>query len=243
MEKQYIDLLHIILTRSDRRDARYSMFGHMLECDLHKAFPLLSNASLYTAIQELAWFLRGSTDVQELRDRWVHTWDNKHVNSDAGPVNGFFWRHYGEKYVSCTTKYKGRDQIKDIIESIKATPTETITLKGMEEYQLYVSDNKIHCQLVLKYVDVFLELPLHIAKAALLIHLLANETTRQVGTLRIVMGEFYLCEAQAGLAAVHCGKEIPIPPTITINRNPDGLWNLKRDEIILRNHGSKNVKT
>ena len=73
METQYLQLLHELLTKGERRSTRsgtvYSSFGHILKFDLRNSFPLLTTKKMFFKgiVEELAWFLRGSTNVQELR--------------------------------------------------------------------------------------------------------------------------------------------------------------------------------
>lgn len=77
-------------------------------------------------VEELAWFLRGSTDVTELHEKGVHIWDGntEKCGYDAGPVYGFQWRHFGAKYEDCKKKYVGQgvDQIQYIIDTLRENP-------------------------------------------------------------------------------------------------------------------------
>ena len=133
METQYLQLLHDLLTKGERRSTRsgtvYSSFGHTLKFDLSNSFPLLTTKKMFFKgiVEELAWFLRGSTNVQELRDKKVHIWDGntKDRGYDAGPVYGFQWRHFGAEYKGHQTDYQGQgvDQLQWIINEIKINPT------------------------------------------------------------------------------------------------------------------------
>lgn len=271
METQYLNLLHTLLTTGERRSTRsgtvYSSFGHVLSCDISKHFPLLTTKKMYFKgiVEELAWFLRGSTDVQELRDKNVHIWDGntENRNYDAGPVYGFQWRHFGAPYTSCKADYsgKGQDQIKRILDLIRNDPSSRrILLSAWNpqqqhemalppchvSYQFYVDcENKLHCQMYQRSADVFLGLPFNIASTALLMHLIAHETDRKVGTLRMVIGDAHLYEEHAGVASKQVKRVPHEPPTLSIEREKDGLWGLKRSEIRLENykyHGALKAK-
>ena len=263
METQYLKLLHTLLTKGERRPTRsgmvYSMFGHTLDFDLSQSFPLLTTKKMYFKgiVEELAWFLRGSTDVSELRDKGVHIWDGNTEKRkyDAGPVYGFQWRHFGAPYTGCKKDYKGKgqDQIKRVIELLKLNPTSRrILLSGWNpqqqhemalppchvSYQFYVdSENKLHCQMYQRSADVFLGLPFNIASTALLTHLLAHECKREVGTMRIIIGDAHLYEDHAGVAALQIQRVPHAPPTLSIERERDGLWGVKMSEIKV--HGYK----
>lgn len=259
MEKQYLDLLSTLLKTGERRETRsgsvYSSFGHVLKCDLQKEFPLLTTKKMFFRgiVEELSWFLRGSTNVQELRDRWVHIWDSntEDRNYDAGPVYGFQWRHFGAEYKTCNDTYEGVDQIAQVIHLLRQDPTSRrIFLSAWNpkqqsemalppchvSYQFYVSNNQVHCQMYQRSADVFLGLPFNIASTALLVHLLASECGREPGKLRIVIGDAHLYESHVGVAMLQCERDIKPAPTLQIAREQDGLWKVNHDEIILRDY-------
>jgi thymidylate synthase len=90
-------------------------------------------------IQELLWFISGSTSSLPLSEKGVHIWDGNgsrafldsrglshRKEGDLGPVYGFQWRHFGAEYVDCETDYKGKgvDQLADCIWKIKNNPTD-----------------------------------------------------------------------------------------------------------------------
>ena len=90
-----------------------------------------------TILRELLWFIKGSTDNQELKDKNVHIWDGNASKSflesrglsyeqdDLGPIYGFQWRHFGAEYKDRQTDYsgKGYDQLQWLINEIKENPT------------------------------------------------------------------------------------------------------------------------
>lgn len=72
-------------------------------------------------VEELLWFIRGSTNAKELSQKDVHIWDanssrefldscgfTNRKEGDLGPVYGFQWRHYGAKYQNMDTDYSGQ---------------------------------------------------------------------------------------------------------------------------------------
>ena len=262
MEHQYLNLLHNLLTKGERRITRsgtvYSSFGHVIEGDISKHFPLLTTKKMFWKgiVEELAWFLRGSTDVTELRSKGVHIWDGNTEtrNYDAGPVYGFQWRHFGATYSTCKEDYsgKGQDQIKRVIELIREDPfSRRILLSAWNpqqqhqmalppchvSYQFYVdTENTLHCQMYQRSADAFLGLPFNIASTALLLHLIASESDKKVGKLRIVIGDLHLYEEHAGVAAIQAGRVPHEPPTINIAREKDGLWKFKMEDVALENY-------
>ena len=139
-ENQYIDLIKNILTKGSLEEGRNgntkSLFGYSMRFSLKDgALPLLTTkrTAWKTCFQELMWFLRGSTNNQELIDKGVHIWDANasrefldsrglgpnYVN-DLGPIYGHQWRHFNAPYSDCFTNYdgKGIDQLQQIIDQL-----------------------------------------------------------------------------------------------------------------------------
>lgn len=261
METQYLDLLHTLLTKGERRETRsgtvYSSFGHSLHFTLD-TFPLLTTKRMFWKgiVEELCWFLRGSTKVQELRDQKVHIWDGntEERDYDAGPVYGFQWRHFGAPYQGCEAEYegKGQDQIKRVIELIRNDPgSRRIFMSAWNpqqqhemalppchvSYQFYVDvDNKLHCQMYQRSADVFLGLPFNIASTALLTHLIAHECDRTPGSIRVVIGDAHLYEEHAGVAAIQAKRMPHKFPSVRVVREKDGLWKVNPKEIQLMDY-------
>ena len=103
--------------------------------------PLLTTKRVFFrgVLEELLWFISGSTDAKRLSDRDVHIWDGNgsleflhkrgltdRREGDLGPVYGFQWRHFGAKYVNADTDYTGQgvDQLANIIHQIRHNPTD-----------------------------------------------------------------------------------------------------------------------
>jgi dihydrofolate reductase/thymidylate synthase len=71
-------------------------------------------------MEELLWFVKGSTNARLLQDKGVHIWDGNsskeflesrglghREEGDLGPVYGFQWRHFGAEYKDMHTDYSG----------------------------------------------------------------------------------------------------------------------------------------
>lgn len=104
-------------------------------------FPLLTTKKVFWrgVVEELLWFIRGSTDAKELSERGVKIWDangsrqfldgiglTDREEGDLGPVYGFQWRHFGAKYTNMRADYTGQgvDQLAECIRKIKTQPTD-----------------------------------------------------------------------------------------------------------------------
>jgi thymidylate synthase len=147
-EEQYLNLIRQVIDTGAHRPDRTgtgtlsifapSSFRFTLA---NNTLPLLTTKRTFLRgiIEELLWFIRGSTDSTILSKKGVKIWDGngskefldklglKHRREgDLGPVYGFQWRHFGAKYVDCETSYNGQgvDQLKECIRKIKHHPTD-----------------------------------------------------------------------------------------------------------------------
>ena len=141
-EYKYLQLMDTIMKQGldveGRNGTTKSLFGEKMVFDLTR-FPLLTTKKMgyKTILRELLWFIKGSTDNQELKDKNVHIWDGNASKSflesrglsyeqdDLGPIYGFQWRHFGAEYKDRQTDYsgKGYDQLQWLINEIKENPT------------------------------------------------------------------------------------------------------------------------
>ena len=140
-EYKYLQLMDTVMKQGldveGRNGVTKSSFGEKMVFDLSR-FPLLTTKKMgyKTILRELLWFIKGSTDNQELKDKNVHIWDGNASKSflesrglsyeqdDLGPIYGFQWRHFGAEYKNRHTDYsgKGYDQLKWLINEIKENP-------------------------------------------------------------------------------------------------------------------------
>jgi len=141
-EKQYLQLLESILQHGTKRSDRtgtgtISLFGAQMRFNLNNnIFPLLTTKRVFWrgVVEELLWFVKGSTNAKELSAKNVHIWDGNgsrefldkrglshREEGDLGPVYGFQWRHFGAAYQTMHDDYTGLgvDQLQTCIQQIK----------------------------------------------------------------------------------------------------------------------------
>lgn len=144
-ENEYKNLIQKILDEGDVRDDRtgtgtISLFGAQMRFNIQYSFPLLTTKRVFWrgVLEELLWFIKGSTNANLLAEKNVRIWDgngsrefldsrgltNNQVG-DLGPVYGFQWRHFGAEYKTCHDDYtnQGVDQLKHVIDTIRTNPT------------------------------------------------------------------------------------------------------------------------
>lgn len=261
MEQQYLKLLRRLLespVRETRNGPVHSYFSYHITHDMYGGFPLLTTKKMFWkgVIEELSWFLRGCTDVQQLRDKGVHIWDGntKDRDWDAGPIYGWQWRHWGAEYKDKDTDYtgQGNDQIARVLHLLKNDPnSRRIILHGWNVsdlndmalppchvmYQFYVeSDGRVSVQMTQRSADVFLGLPFNIASTALLLTVIAQEVGRAPGYLHINIGDAHLYACHEEQARMQISRVPRALPLLEIEREPDGCWDLKSSQCTIKEY-------
>jgi thymidylate synthase len=142
-EQQYLDFLAEIIEHGHRRETRNattrSLFSRQLKFDLADGFPLLTTKTMFWRgiVEELKFFLSGSTDATILDKAGVKIWNdntsrafldsvglNHYVQGDMGPLYGFQWRHFGATYRGCQADYSGQgtDQLQYVVDVLARDP-------------------------------------------------------------------------------------------------------------------------
>ena len=101
-ERQYLDLLHTVLTEGDFKGDRtgtgtYSVFGPQLTFDLREGYPLITTKKVFfrSLIHELIWFLSGSSNINYLIKSGVKIWNLwADEFGEVGPIYGPQWRNW-----------------------------------------------------------------------------------------------------------------------------------------------------
>jgi len=254
-EINYLNLLNTILLNGNNKDSRsgdvISMFSSSLTYNIEEYFPLLTTKQvpLRLIFEELMFFIRGETNNKILKDKKVTIWngnttqkfidDNNlpYKEDDMGPMYGFQWRHFGEKYIDCNTEYNGYDQLKQVIEQIQSrskkearrimmTSFNPIDARNSVLYpchgntiQFNVREDKyLDCNMYQRSADMFLGLPFNIASYALFVYIIANITNLSPGKLTIMLGDHHIYSEHIGVVKKQI-ERIPYQfPKLTINK-------------------------
>lgn len=137
-DQTYHDLLTRILSEGERREDRtgtgtLSIFGHQSVYDLTQGFPAVTTKRLFWrgVVEELLWFLRGSTNARELQDKGVGIWDAwQREDGELGPIYGKQWRSWSTGRTAMIAQDNGSlrvvpktiDQIAWVINEIRNNP-------------------------------------------------------------------------------------------------------------------------
>lgn len=261
--QQYRDLLQKLVdvaewdryaVRPDRTGVgTYSIFGHQMRFDLQEFFPLLETkfTSFEAINEELQWFLRGSTNTNELDSNIWDAWSTS--TGDLGPIYGKQWRNWGERHV---------DQIKSVVRSIKLnpnsrrhlisawnaddlpideyTPQENVIVGRMAlapchvSVQFYVKDGKLSSQLYQRSGDVFLGVPYNIASYALLTAIIAKECDLELGEFVHTFGDVHLYSNHLRQAMEYLAREE--------QENKTELWHDGDEWVVLNYNPQPSIK-
>jgi thymidylate synthase len=244
-EYQYLNLLERIVRDGDERVDRVvaddptmgktrCVFGAQMRFNLRdNVFPLLTTKRVYWkgVVEELMWFLRGSTNVKDLNDKGVKIWDANakafDADGDLGPIYGYQWRNFGG------------DQITRIIKTLQTNPHDRrmiltawnpidIPKMALPPCHCFAqfdvdSNRRLSCQMYQRSADMGLGVPFNIASYALLTRLMCHVASTPDAPL--YPGEFIHTIGNAHVYANHIDaitKQLtraPRPfPTLEINR-------------------------
>src|SRR5690606_31877064 len=129
---QYNNLCKLILDKGAGKEDRtgtgtISYFGPQMRFDLSEGFPLLTGKKVpfRIMVEELLWFLSGSTNVRDLQEKNVKIWNADYErrlregyedDGDLGPIYGRQWRSWPNPGI-LASNYNEIDQIANVIKS------------------------------------------------------------------------------------------------------------------------------
>jgi thymidylate synthase len=209
-------------------------------------------------VEELLWFLRGSTNAKELDDRGVKIWNGNttrefldsrglqhYEEGDIGPTYGFGFRHYGAEYKGMRADYreKGFDQIAYVLNELKTNPSSRRMLINLWnpavmdqmsltpcacQYQFYVNDGVLSCQMYQRSAEMFLGNPFNITSSSLLTNILARYAGLKVGRLIICLGDAHIYEGHIDAVKTQLQRQTRPFPILKIDNNiPENMKELE----------------
>jgi thymidylate synthase len=261
--KQYLDLLRHVLDHGARKPTRavlpstgakidaLSVFGYQMRFDLGASFPALTTKKLAfgSVVHELIWILKGSTNIQYLKENKVSIWDEwANEEGELGPVYGKQWRSWQAA--------DGRtiDQIANVlagIEEVKRDPAASAGRRLLVSawnpadvpsmalppchtfFQFSLTAGRLSCQLYQRSADLFLGVPFNIASYALLTHLVAHVTGVGVGEFVHTFGDVHIYLNHVDQAREQLRREPLPPPRLRIDPAVKDLDHIERRHIEL----------
>lgn len=252
--KQYLDLLNRVLTDGVCREDRtgtgtLSVFGHQMRFDLSKGFPLVTTKKVFTRgiIEELLWFISGSTNKKALQEKNVHIWDEwgDDETGELGPIYGHQWRAWQD--------YDGGsiDQLMNVVEQIKKNPQSRrlivsawnvaqIDQMGLPPchcfFQFYVANGKLSLQLYQRSADLFLGVPFNIASYALLLMMVAQVTGLEPGEFVHTTGDTHIYLNHIEQVKLQLSRKPYALPTMKLNPEIKDIRDFKITDFTLENY-------
>ncbi|KAJ8385855.1 hypothetical protein AAFF_G00182110 [Aldrovandia affinis] len=267
-ERGYLKQVEYILEHGSLKGDRtgtgvLSVFGSQARYNLRDQFPLLTTKKVFwkAIIEELLWFIKGSTNAKELSEKGVKIWEangsrdfldksgfTSREEGDLGPVYGFQWRHFGAEYKDMHTDYAGQgvDQLQKIIDTIKANPEDRriimcawnpkdLPLMALPPChalcQFYVCDGELSCQLYQRSGDMGLGVPFNIASYALLTYMIAHITGLKPGDFVHTLGDAHIYTNHIGPLKIQLEREPRPFPKLKILRTVERVDDFRAEDF------------
>ncbi|MGD8206877.1 MAG: thymidylate synthase [Thiohalocapsa sp.] len=263
--KPYLDLLQDVVENGAQKADRTgvgtrAVFGRQLRFDLGAGLPLVTTKRIHlrSVIEELLWFLSGSTDNRRLNERGVTIWDEWAApDGSLGPIYGAQWRSWR------TPDGTVIDQIADVLQAIRADPDSRrlvvsawnpadLPRAGLSPaenaaagrmalapchclFQFYVQDGRLSCQLYQRSADLFLGVPFNIASYALLTHMVAQQCDLAPGDFVHSFGDLHLYSNHLtdDIVFEQLRREPRPLPRLRIRRRPPSLFDYAFEDFEL----------
>ena len=253
--QQYLDLMKYVRESGTKKQDRtgtgtLSVFGYQMRFNLEEGFPLITTKKVHlkSIIYELLWFLKGSTNIDYLKEHGVNIWDEwADERGELGPVYGAQWRSWP------TQDGNSIDQISDVITRIRSEPDsrrlivsawnvsqiEKMALPPCHAlFQFYVAKGRLSCQLYQRSADIFLGVPFNIASYALLVLMIAKATGLKAGDFVHTLGDAHLYLNHLGQVDEQLKRTPFALPTMNIKKEITDILELEYEDFSLENYDS-----
>ena len=253
--QQYLDLMKYVRESGTKKQDRtgtgtLSVFGYQMRFNLEEGFPLITTKKVHlkSIIYELLWIIKGSTNIDYLKEHGVSIWDEwADERGELGPVYGAQWRSWPTKDGNSI------DQISDVIHQIKSDPDsrrlivsawnvaqiEKMALPPCHTlFQFYVAEGRLSCQLYQRSADIFIGVPFNIASYALLVLMIAKATGLKAGDFVHTLGDAHLYLNHLGQVDEQLKRTPFALPTMNIKKEITDILELEYEDFSLENYES-----
>lgn len=251
----YEDLLHYVSLFGDPVEQRASLsnhskpkaisiIGHQLRYNIRHQFPLITSkrVSWHSIVHELLWILKGSGNIQYLKDNKVTIWNEwADKNGDLGPVYPVQWRHFKsgdsevdqvlelERNIKHVLAYPNHHAARRLILTAwnpADMPHPSVPTGCHTMVQFFIRGDILHSHLYMRSCDAFLGLPFNLASYALLTCLLAKRHRMQPGSIAISFGDLHIYENHIPQVNQQLGRVKRPLPIVKISDEVVGLRDL-----------------
>jgi thymidylate synthase len=159
---------------------------------------------------------------------------------DLGPIYGKQWRRWAGP------DGREHDQIAQLIIDIRTTPSSRrLLFSGWNVadlhamalppchmvYQFHVARGRLSCVLFQRSADIFLGVPFNLFGAALLTHMIAQQTELEPGSLTWFGGDVHLYSTATAQAREQIGRAPGTPPRLLVARRPASIDDYVADDF------------
>ena len=259
---QYEDFMRHVFTHGVHKEDRTgtgtrSVFGHQMRFDLNQGFPLVTTKKVHlrSIIQELLWFLSGSSSNLWLQERGVTIWNEwAKEDGDLGPVYGVQWRSWP------TPDGQHIDQIADLMKTLQTNPdsrrmivsawnvadlSKMALMPCHAFFQFYVAPSttpggrgRLSCQLYQRSADIFLGVPFNIASYALLTHMIAQQSDLDVGEFIWTGGDCHIYTNHFEQVQLQLSRAPHPYPTLKIKPRAASIFDYQYEDFEVLNYVS-----
>ena len=260
--KQYLDALRHILEKGvDKKDrtgtGTKAVFGMQMRFNMKEGFPAITTKKLaFNSMKaELLWFIKGSSDNNELMKMGSKIWE-ANANSpywkpkakfpgDLGRIYGVQWRKWK------TPDGEEIDQLAEAIRQIKEEPqSRRIIVSAWNPgelnqmalppchmfFQFFVVDNKLSLQMYQRSCDMFLGVPFNIASYSLLLHMVAQVTGLEAYEFIHTLGDCHIYTNHIDHVKEQLSRKPMALPQLKLNPNVKDIDDFKMEDIELLNY-------
>ncbi len=228
-----------------------SKFGISKTYDISESFPLITTrkVSFDSTVDELLWFISGSTNVNDLPERtqkWWKPWAKE--DGSLGPIYGKQLRSWVD------SNGEEVDQLARVIFNLKNIPHSRRTLivlynPGEVEdmklppchgnvIQFYLRDDKLSCQMYQRSGDLLLGVPVNIASYSLLTYMIAQIIGAKPDKFHHVIGDAHIYLNHVEFVKQQLTRDSFAPPTVTLNPEIKDIDKFTHSDVQLLNYNS-----
>jgi thymidylate synthase len=242
-----------------------SIFGPQVEFkNVGQKFPLLTQKKIHirSVIGELLWFLSGSTNKHELKEKYgTSIWDewdapNPKFDGDMGPIYGNQWVNW-KYFDNEKQEFSSINQLQNIIDTLKSNPDDRRMIVSAWaphdihkmalppchwSYQFYTNQHpgeekrRLHLLWNQRSVDTGLGLPFNIASYALLLMMIAQQVDMMPGNIIGNLGDTHIYKNHLEQLLIQLSRESKgSSPIMTIEKQKD-LWSYKPEHFHIENY-------
>lgn len=254
---EYKKLVEHILKNGVKKETRnsstISVFGYTMRFNLQEGFPLLTTKRVFWRgiVEELLWFISGSTDTKVLSEKGIKIWDDNtsretldklgfhDVEEGSLPYGyGYQWRSFAgevDQLQNCIDLIKNEPSSRRIImNSWNAKDIPNMVLPPCHVMcQFNVTDGKLSTLLYQRSGDVGLGIPFNIASYALLTHMIAHVCDLEVGEFVHTIGDAHIYESHIEPLKQQIEREPFESPTLKIKSNKKDINDFKFEDFEL----------